>query len=384
MNDKSILISAGEASGDILGGALVEELRCRGFSERIFALGGKSLRAAGAEILADTSDWGALGILQSLKVSPRVFRGYSLAKKWIACNKPALVVGIDFGAMNVRLLRYAKEQGSKTLYFMPPGSWRRDIQGEDLPKIADKIATPFEWSAKILREMGGDAEWVGHPILQLVGEVSPVERKHLALLPGSRKHEILSNISTIAQVIKILERENFIGHLETTSAPKVKPVIVCAPNTDEKFLRDIWKHHSDMDVEITTSPSIEIFKRSSAAIVCSGTATLEAAVCFTPMVVLYKGSFLMELEYRIRKPKFEFIALPSILLQKRVVPEFIQRDATPERIAAEAKSLILESEKRKEQLASFEELRKLLGPEDALSRTARIALELINAPEGVS
>lgn len=379
---KSILISAGEASGDILGGALAEELRCLGFNERIFALGGKRLHAAGAEILADTSDWGALGILQSLKVSPQVFRGYSLAKKWISDNKPALVIGIDFGAMNVRLLHYAKKQNCKTLYFMPPGSWRRDKQGEDLPKIADKIATPFEWSAKILREMGGDAEWVGHPILQLVGEVPFRERRLLAMLPGSRKHEILSNIPTIAQAIKLLEK--LIGELAIPNISRVTPVIVCAPNTNEKFLREIWKHHSDIDIEITTSSSIEIFKRSRAAIVCSGTATLEAAVCFTPMVVLYKGSFLMELEYLIRKPKFEFIALPSILLQKKVVPEFIQRDATPERIASEAKSLLLESEKRKEQLLSFEELRKLLGPKDALSRTARIALELINSLREVS
>jgi len=267
---------------------------------------------------------------------------------------------------------------------MPPGSWRREQQGEDLPKIADKIATPFEWSARLLREMGGDAVWVGHPILQLVGEVSFHKRDFLALLPGSRKHEILSNIPTIAQATKILEEENLIGKNSATSVSKIIPIIVCAPNTDERDLREIWKRYSDIEVKFTLESSIEVFKRSRAAIVCSGTATLEAAVCATPMVILYKGSFLMELEYRIRKPKFEFIGLPSIILQRKVAPEFIQRDATPERIAAEAKSLLLETEKRKEQLASFDELRRVLGPNDALSRTARIALELLNTPTRVS
>jgi len=361
----TVLLSTGEASGDATASRLLREMRALGFEGEAYAVGAVHLKAAQAHILADSSRWGALGIYQSLRVAPKVFAEYRNVLRWMKEREPNLVIGVDFGYFNVRLLKQAKRLGAKTLYFMPPGSWRKDRQGRDLPAITDRIATPFIWSAEILKKMGADVEWVGHPVLQMAGEPSRSPREGVAVLPGSRRHEVEHNLPAIAQA---LERVGEAAHpIRLALAPTVNPSVV----------HSIWNKAVELPVELQTGPAIETLKRCRAAIVCSGTATLESAIVRTPMVIVYRGDRIMELEYRIRKPRFDHIGLPSILLERRVCPELIQRDATPERIAEELLPLLAESEAREEQLKAFEELRSLLGPADALTRTAQIALELV-------
>ncbi|MCH8274544.1 MAG: hypothetical protein IH851_07125 [Armatimonadetes bacterium] len=367
MTGESVLISAGEASGDAVGAGLLNEMRSAGFAGEAWCIGGVRLKASGANVLCDSTRWSALGIYQSLKVLPRVFADYLRAKRWLSDKRPGLVIGIDFGAFNVTLLRFAKKLGLKTLYFMPPGSWRRDRQGKDLPKVADRIATPFEWSAEILNRMGASAEWVGHPILQLAGPPGDSDRDVLAVLPGSRRHEISYNLPVIADAV---------GRLEDRELLRL--VIVAAPTTTAQYLESEWRKRSSLAIEVVRDTPYETLKRARAAIICSGTATLEAAVCRSPMVVVYRGDKIMELEYRLRRPRFDHIALPSILLRRAVVPELVQWAATPERLAKETRRLLANTPERAGQLKAFEELQALLGPPDALTRTARIALDMLN------
>ena len=361
----TVLLSAGEASGDVVASRLLQEMRSLGFDGKAYAVGAVHLKAAQAQLLADSSRWGALGIYQSLRIAPRVLAEYRHVVRWMRENKPSLVVAVDFGYFNVRLLRQAKRLGTKTLYFMPPGSWRKDKQGRDVPKIADYIATPFLWSAEVLRKMGARVEWVGHPVLQIAGKPRRLPREGVAVLPGSRRHEVEHNLPAIAQA---LERVGEVAH----------PIrLALAPTADPGIVRSIWNRVTKLPVELQTGPAVETLKRCRAAIVCSGTATLESAVVKTPMVIVYRGDRIMELEYRIRKPRFDHIGLPSILLERRVCPELIQRDATPERIAEELIPLLEESDQRKAQLQAFEELHSLLGPANSLTRTAEIALDLL-------
>lgn len=363
----SILISTGEASGDSIGAALVCEMNKLGFHGEKFAVGGKRLKDSGCNILCDSSKWGAIGIFQSIKVAPKIMNDYYRLKAWLRNNKPELVIAIDFGYVNIKLCRYAKSLGCKTLYFMPPGSWRRNKQGADLPAIADRIATPFSWSADILKEMGANVEWVGHPIYQMAQEGDDTSHKFIAVLPGSREHEIANNLNVIATAI------------DKTELPKgLTPVIVAAPNVSADFLESEWKKHSKVPVIVPSQLAVSVLKQSLAAVICSGTATLEAAICNCPMVVVYRVDKIMELEYRIRKPKFDFIALPSIILQKKVVPELIHYDATPETIASELSLLMSETVQRRCQIESFEQIRDLLGPKNGITRTAQIALEMLN------
>ncbi len=202
----SVAIVAGEASGDASGAALANELRRLYPGIRIWGAGGTKMRDAGVELAADFSRAGAIGIFESLKLVPWLIREQKKLKELLLLRNPDVFVPIDFGAFNVPLGKFAREQGIKTVYYFPPGSWRRRPRDHSsLVAASDRIVTPFPWSAEILRNAGADAVWLGHPMLDSiapkvtreeflneVGElVSAVGNKKLiGLLPGSRSHEI--------------------------------------------------------------------------------------------------------------------------------------------------------------------------------------------------
>jgi lipid-A-disaccharide synthase len=362
-----VLISTGEASGDAVGARLLEEMRKIGFSGDAFAVGSVKLETAGAQLIADSSTWGALGVYQALKKAPRLIRGGLGVFSWIRKERPDLVIAIDFGFMNIRACKVAKKAGLKTFYFLPPGSWRRNRVGDDLPLIADKIATQFPWSEKLLNEKGADAEWVGHPVKQLVGEVETADRGVLAILPGSRRHEIELNLPVMARAVSLLKGR--LGSLGVT--------IGCPSTANPEWVESLWSRHCSLTADIDVQGGISVLKKARAAIVCSGTATLEAAICKTPMVVVYVLDRLMVAEAKLVRLKFDFIAQPSILLDRLVAPELFYVNATPERIAEEMLPLLSNTEERRRQLADFEEIAGLLGPSDAITRAAKIACGLL-------
>jgi len=367
-----ILISTGEASGDAVGGRLLQEMRSLGFNGDAFAVGSTRLREAGAELIADSSTWGALGVYQAVKKAPRLISGGLGVLKWVRANRPDLVIAIDFGFLNVRVCKRAKRLGLRTFYFLPPGSWRRDRAGEDLPKICDAIATQFPWSEKLLTEMGANVAWVGHPVKQMVGEVSVTSKRHLlAILPGSRRHEIELNLPVMAKAAQLLHSS---GGLEG-----LRVQIACAPTTDSSWVSGLWARHcAEVEAQVTLAGALSALREARAAVVCSGTATLESAICGTPMVVVYVLDRLMVAEAKLVRLKFDFIAQPSILLNRLVAPELYYVNATPERIAEELSPLLAEgSPKRERQLKDFEEVKQLLGPADAITRAAKMAMSLL-------
>lgn len=365
MRSRRVFISVGEASGDAYGAELVTRLRERGTHFEGQAVGGKRLQATGVEMIADCTRWGALGILEAFKVGPRVLGGYMKARQNLRTGTPGLFIPIDFGFTNIKLARLAKSKGWRVLYFMPPGSWRRNKQGADLPDITDEIVTPFPWSADLLAEMGASVHWFGHPLKEMIA-ASPDQQRdptRLAALPGSRAHEIALNVPAIAKSLP-------------TGVQTVEFAV--APTADVKEMEATWRRvRPDIKAIFTSGDTYGVLKRARAAVVCSGTATLEAALCGCPCTVIYLGSKMMEIEYRIRKPKFEYISLPNILLRRQVVPELIQWDATPERISTEVAGLWRDGTIRDSQLAAFAELEDLLGPGDALTRTAALAASML-------
>jgi lipid-A-disaccharide synthase len=357
-----IFVSAGEASGDAYCAALIKELRTLEPRLKFEGIGGRRVRAS-ISVLADSSDWGAIGIWQSLLVASRAVSAYYAAKRKLAAGKPGLFIPIDFGYMNIRLARQAKRLGWKVLYFIPPGSWRRHKQGADLPSVTDAISTPFPWSAEILTKMGANARWFGHPIKQFIVETYPsVRGDTVAVLPGSRRHEIDSNLPVIARAVD--------GKVE----------FALAPGIDQEEFRARWERlrPSGRDDIVTVGDTTGVLSRSQAAIVCSGTATLEAALTRTPMVVIYRVTRAMVLESKLRLFKLpRFISLPNIVLDREVVPELIQDDATPESLRAALKPLLLDGPERAAQLGAFEEIDTLAGPSDGITQTAKLALELL-------
>ncbi len=355
--------SAGEASGDAYAAVLISRLKARQADLHFSAIGG-ARSAELATIIADSSTWGAVGILESLKVVPRVWGGYRAAAAHLRQTKPGVFVPIDFGYLNVKLARIAKQAGWKVLYFIPPGSWRKTKQGSDLPAITDLIVTPFLWSADILNEMGANAHFFGHPLKEMVGEVDPdAEREGIAILPGSRTHEIERNLEPIAKAIQDQPGPIRFAVASSFSAEKMEMLWKQVGGRSAEFRRDTYN----------------VLRESRAAVICSGTATLEAAICRCPCIVVYRGSKAMEIEFKIRKPKFDYISLPNILLGREVLPELIQHDANPVQIAKELKE-ILEDPGKDAQLRAFVELDAILGPSECLERTADLLLQLSLSP----
>ncbi|RYG40847.1 hypothetical protein EON79_21880, partial [bacterium] len=277
----------------------------------IAAVGGPRLRESGVRMVARSDRWGAVGILNSLAKVPKVMGGIRAAKRELATGEPGVFVPIDFGYANIRLARRAKRLGWKVLYLVPPGSWRRDRQGKDLPAVADIAVTPFPWSAEILQKMGLDARFYGHPIKQtfLEATLEPIERGNgVVVLPGSREAEISANLPVLAVALHGL---------------KVPIEFAFAPGTDADAVLAQWEGPTATAVVGETQKAL---LRARVAVVCSGTATLEAVLAKTPCTVVYQGSPQMRAEEKLltrlrlwKRPKF--VSLPNILLDRALVPE---------------------------------------------------------------
>jgi lipid-A-disaccharide synthase len=363
-----ILISTGEASGDAYGAALVRQIkRLSTQGAEISGSGGHKMAAEGVQMIADSRHWGAISIMQALKVVPRVAAGYFKIVRELRRGTPGLFIPIDFGYTNIKLARRAKTLGWRVLYFVPPGSWRRDRQGRDLPLISDSIVTPFSWSAEILNEMGAEAHWFGHPIKQLISEAGgfqEVERTdRVAILPGSRRHEIQQNLPLIAESVRKLDYQ-----LEFALASTV----------ERTEFQKTWEGLSGRTGDLlTVGETYRVLRRARAGIVCSGTATLEAAICRCPMVVIYKLPPSTRVETKVlRLKRPNFVALPNILLDRDAVPELVEQEAQPVAVRSLLDELLVEGRARESQLAAFEELEQVLGPNDAITRTAELALAL--------
>lgn len=361
-----VFTSAGEASGDAYAAAFLRELRACEPDVRGEGIGGPRSRAQGEGPWIDSSRWGVISITQAVRVYFRVKLGLERAKRQMASGPAGLFVPIDFGFFNLRLARYARARGWKVLYFVPPGSWRRDRQGKDLPALTDAIVTPFSWSAEILNKMGANAHFYGHPIRQLIRERARVEVRgnSVAVLPGSRESELRENLPAIAGAVRDLPNPVEFG---------------LAPTVDLAAFQSRWRHLApgrEAD-RFAVGDTYGVLRRARAGIVCSGTATLEAALCGCPMTIVYRISRLMEFEAKLLRVRPKYIGLPNILLDRLAIPERIQHQATPAQIRTDLDALLADSPERIAQLTAFKELEQLLGPEDAIRQTAELARTLI-------
>ncbi len=356
-----MFFSAGEASGDAYGAALTERLKERRSDLTFEGFGGRRMADAGVPLLADTSRWGAISIIEGLRKVPQVYFTYYRAKRQIRRGEPGLFIPIDFGFMNIKLARHAKNCGWKVLYFVPPGSWRRDRQGGDLPNVTDAIVTPFDFSAELLNKMGANCYWFGHPIKELIASrpASSATRAGIAALPGSRDHELEMHLPLLAAVVD-------------------QPVeFALAPAIDVAEFKQRWEALAGVrpDDRYTQGDIYAVLSRARAAYVCSGTATLEAALCGCPMVVFYVATKSTAAEaklLRIKLPKFA--SLPNIITDEAIVPEFIQDAATVDNIKTAMRNLL---ENPQDQLAACGRLIEALGPSDAISKSADLAISMM-------
>lgn len=373
---KKILIIAGEASGDLHGSGVVKALLQLSSDVQVYGVGGGNMRQAGAELIIDSSRLAVVGITEVFGKIGNLVRAYWQLKQFIKTNHLALLILIDFPDFNLLLARVAKGMGVPVLYYISPQVWAwRSGRVKKIAERVDKMAVILPFEVPIFRKVGLDVEFVGHPLLDLVGlHQQEIAFPHVeewkgaplvTLLPGSRTKEVKSLLPGMMRAVEVI-REN---------KPGAKFILALAPGLSiqevKKFLTS-----STATVTIVQGQTYRAIQAADLVLVASGTATLETAILAKPMVILYQVS---SLSYWIGKAlvKINWIGLVNIVAGKRVVPELLQQEAKGERIAAEALKILEDESYRQEILQGLAEVRAKLGTPGAGERVAKMALDIM-------
>ncbi|HEY3377554.1 MAG TPA: lipid-A-disaccharide synthase [Armatimonadota bacterium] len=375
-----IFILTGEPSGDAHGAYLAQTLRTLAPEVRLSGVGGTRMRQAGVDLIASSEHWGAIGIPEALRKVPGLWVQMQRLVRQLLADPPDVLVLIDFGAFNVRLLRRLRGHGIRTVYYIPPGSWSRHRAPGALPFLVDAIATPFPWSAENLRKAGAPAPilWVGHPLLDYLQQRAATRadaraalgiadtRPVVALVPGSRRKEVRLLLPVFFAALRRLH-------------PTPLCLLAVAPSIGEETVRRMAP--ADLDIRYLDGLAYDALPAADAALVASGTATLELACLGVPMVVAYRGTSADWVQYQLlrRSGALQHIALPNILAEDFVVPELLQHAANPEGLAATLLPLLEHSPARDRQLQAFAAIRSWLGDGEATRRTAQLVLHVAAA-----
>jgi len=377
--EPSILLSAGEASGDLHGATLCRALRELHPGVRLIGMGGSRMAAAGMEVVADVSGHAVVGTSEALGRIPRLYRAYRLLKARLIEERPRALVVIDFPEFNLRLARIARRAGVPVVYFIPPQlwAWRRGRIRQMARRVSRVLAVlPFE--EKLYRDAGVPVDFVGHPLLDVLPldldraearrrlDVDPGESV-IGLLPGSRREEVERLLPPMLVAAKRLSaagvaRRFALGLAPTVDAAAVRRLVKAA--VDEGGPR----------VDVFERRTYEVMAAADVVLISSGTATLEAALLGAPMVVCYRVSRVTEAVVRLLV-KVRWCSLPNLIANRGVVPEVLQDELTGQRLAAEALRLIEDPAAAGAQRAAFERVRAQLGAPGVGRRAAQAVIE---------
>jgi lipid-A-disaccharide synthase len=372
------MIVAGEASGDLHGGNLIREMQRIDPGLSFYGMGGERMRAAGAELLADAADTAVVGLTEVLFRLGAILRAMQRLKGSLKRERPALVILIDYPDFNLPLARAARRMGLKVLYYISPQVWAwRKGRIKTITKSVDRMAVILPFEEAFYREAGVDVTFVGHPLLDEVRKKYPRteamkrfslkdEATTIALLPGSRLSEVERLLPEMLKACRIL--------MDTLSP--LQFLLPLAGTLNPDLVRDILRQHP-VPVNVIRDDIYDVIAVSDAAIVASGTATLETALLETPMVVVYKVSTP---SYAIgrRCIRVDHISLVNIIAGRTVVPELIQQEANPHRIATEVRELVVQRRKAREMKTALAAIREKLGSPGASRRTAEMACAMLS------
>ncbi|HEY1114117.1 MAG TPA: lipid-A-disaccharide synthase [Chitinophagaceae bacterium] len=344
-------IIAGEASGDLHGSNLIKELRRQDPQAEVRCWGGDLMAAAGGEVVKHYRDLAFMGFAEVVRNLPAILRNMKFCKEDVARYRPDVLVLVDYPGFNLRIAKWAKEEGLKVVYYISPTVWAwKEGRIKTIRRVVDKMLVILPFEEPFYAQRNYPVEYVGHPLVQVVneflvshgGEAEP-PKNLVALLPGSRKQEI----NTILPIM-----------LETARAcPQYQFVVAKAPGLDDDFYRPYLQPYSN--VRTVNNETYALLAQASAALVASGTATLETALFGVPQVVCYKTSTITY-EIARRLLKIQYISLVNLIMDKPVVTELIQHDLTVENVVRELRAIMEEGPRRQGMLHDYEALRHLL------------------------
>lgn len=389
----TVMIIAGESSGELYGSLLARELKKRRHDIHIAGVGGERMAAAGVELISRIA--GAFGLLEAVSAFGKIRKTFSMTVRALKESRPQVVVLIDYPDFNLKVAAAAKSLGIKVLYYVSPQVWAwRKGRVKKIARLVDRMAVILPFEQEIYGNTGLPCEFVGHPILEEIDAVLTQERLQaravskesrayfkdalgfdparplLSLLPGSRPSELNRHFPLITGVVR-----EFRSDAGKNSGEDYQFCIPLAPNTDQGKYHEYLEALRSEGVVIKEGESIRVLSASDMAVVASGTATLQAAFLQVPMVVIYK---LSALSYHLGKRILDvkYISLVNILSGEEVVKELIQDNANPGDIARELKRIMSDTVHREKMLLHYEKLKEPFMNKTASKRVADIVMTL--------
>jgi len=373
-------IIAGEASGDLHGSNLIRELKKHDHSARVRCWGGDKMEQAGAELVKHYRDLAFMGFAEVAKNLGTILQNLKFCKQDILQFNPDALILIDYPGFNLRIARWAKQHGLKVIYYISPQVWAwKEDRVRSMKKNIDKmiVIIPFE-KDYFKNKWNWDVEYVGHPLVEVIESYksgvgseestkrnSPLTTHHsplIALLPGSRKQEIAKKLPIMLEVSR--------------SFPDHQFVVAEAPSVEDEFYQNFTNDYSN--VSAVKNQTYDLLMQARAALVTSGTATLETALFGVPEVVCYKGS---SISYQIAKRviKVKYISMVNLIMNKPVVKELIQHDLTVEKLKHELHELLTNEKRIAEMNKDYAELKKILsGRGNASANAAKSIVDFLS------
>lgn len=363
-------IIAGERSGDLHGSNLIAAIRKADAKAEIQGWGGDYMQTAGAEILMHYKDLAFMGFVEVLRNLPKILGFFKLCKKQIQAFQPDAIILIDYSGFNMRIAKWAKPQGFKLFYYISPKvwAWNQD-RALKLKQNIDKLFVIFPFEVDFFKKYDYEVEFVGNPLFDAIAAFEPnpdflsqnklTDKRIIALLPGSRKQEVEKMLELMVATKKQFPEHQFV----------IAGVGNLSKEFYERFLAD--------DVSIVVDQAYDLLNHAEAAMVTSGTATLETALFGVPQVVCYRTSWL---SYKIAMMviKVPYISLVNLIAQKEAVVELWQDEVTPDNITEEIKKVLNNSAERQQQLLDYQKIREVLGSAGASAKTGRRIVEILN------
>jgi lipid-A-disaccharide synthase len=377
-NPVRILLSSGEASGDLYAGELLRELRLREPSLEAFGLGGARSKAAGSDLVVDFGEISVLGLVEVVRKIPALREAMTTLTDAARARKPDAAVLVDFSGFHLRLARRLQQMGIPILYYVSPQvwAWRRGRMRR-IRELVDQMLVILPFEEELYRKEGVPVRYVGHPLVDLVAPTRSREqfcadlgldpgRPILLLLPGSRKREVELHAPVLREVVESLRRDR----------PELQFVISRAPTVERVWI-EAALGGLPPELRLLEGQTYDGLKHAALAVVASGTATVEAALSETPMIVIYRVG---RLTYALGKP---FVNVPhysmvNLIAAREVVPELIQHDMTAERIRSEVERL-LKPEAAAEMRKGLREVKQKLGGSGASGRAADAVLDFLQS-----
>lgn len=359
-------IIAGEASGDLHGANLIEGLKAVDSNIHVRAWGGDKMTARGAEIVKHYRDLAFMGFVEVAANIRTILSNLSFCKKDILEYKPDVVILIDYPGFNLQVAKFLHKQGIRVVYYISPQVWAwKKNRVHTIKKVVDKLIVILPFEQEFFRQYHIDAFFAGHPLLdELPGPTTgkafaPDERPVIAMLPGSRRQEIKKVLPVMLSVIQDFPEADF--------------RIAGVPSIGADFYRKIIK---DMHVKVVMNQTYELLGNARAAMVTSGTATLETALIGVPEVVCYRAG---SLSYAIarRLVKVKYISLVNLIMDRPVVRELIQADLNRYNLRGELSNLVYNSKYRSDMFNAYSRLRDKLGGKGASGRAAKAVYDFI-------